>query len=232
MNNTYGILEWNNENSVSCYPLSRLFTPADFIVDATFVQFDAFVPILKSVAVSQGVVTITITTDAGDIVTSIDKPSSSYTPGYIVKLTSNNRHLGFLVFGQGLVSIFNTYIETTIKANIPFDISTVRGISSKAGVYSIAGYTGDVNIYTGDSKPQQTLFFDISGNNVTWNAGSLATAADAVALMTLNGVTPINNAVFIEDSTLIKLAPRETGLLVSVNMPLSNNIVSPITRYE
>ena len=233
MNNTIGILEWTNENSNSSYPLSQPFPLQDFIVDATFVQFDGFVPVLKMITIEQGQATIVLTTDAGDVPVVVSCPPVSYFPGYAVEFRSGERYLGQLVFGQGLVTLFTMYLNTVLKPNIPFVPSVVRGVSSHSGVYAIAGYVGNVNVYTGPSPQNRTIFFGIAGNQVTWNAGWLGNQIQQVPLKTLNGVLPVEgtNALFIEDSDLIKVTPQGDGILVSVVVPLANEVVSPVTSY-
>lgn len=232
MNNTVGILEWTNEHSNSSYPLSKPFVPQDFIIDASFVQFDGFVPTLKSITIKQGKATLVVTTDAGDISIVVSRPSATYFPGYSVELRSGDRYLGQLVFGQGLVSLFTIHLDTVLKPNIPFLSSVVRGISSRGGLYAFAGYSGDVNVNTGPTPQSRSIFFDINGNEVTWNAGWLGTQTQQQPLKTLNGVRPQANAVYIEDSDLIKATPQGDGILISVVVPLTHEVVSPVTKYE
>lgn len=232
MNNTIGILEWTNEHSVSSYPLAKAFTPQDFIVDASFVQFDGFVPVLKSITIKQGKATLVIITDAGDVSVVVSRPSSYYFPGYSVELRAGGRYLGQLVFGQGLVTLFSTHLDAVLKPNIAFLPSVVRGISSRGGLYSLAGYSGDVNVFTGVTPQLRTIFFDQLGNQVTWNAGWLGNQVEQQPLKTLNGVTPIGNALFIEDSDLVKVTPQGDGVLLSVVVPLSDEVISPVTKYE
>lgn len=231
MNNTYGVLEWTNENGLSSYPLTKMITPSDFLIDASFVQFDGFVPVLKSMTVSQSKVVLVLVTDAGNITVEIAKPLSTQFPNTVVAVTTANRKLGFLVFGQGLATIFSLYLDTTLTLNIPFLPSVVRGVNSNAGVYSIEAYTRAVNIYTG-ATADQSIFFDVASNNVTWNAGALPTVISTNPLKTLNGVHPIGNAVFIEDSDVIKVLPQSEGLLLSVSIPIMHGVISPVTQYE
>ncbi len=231
MDTAIGILEWTNEHSNGSYPLTQPINPQDFIVDASFLQFDGFIPVLKSLSVRQGKATLVVLTDAGDISVVVDRPSSSFFPGTFVELRSATRYLGRLVFGQGLPALFSIYLDTTLRLNIPFVPSVVRGVPSNSGVYALAGYTGDVVVNTGESAEVRSLFFSTSGNQVTWNAGWLGNQVTQQALKTLNGVTPINNAVFIEDSDLIKVEPQSGGVSLSVIGSLSRDIVAPTVKY-
>lgn len=234
MSTNFGILEWSNEHSQSSYPLSQLFEQNDFIVDASFVQFEGFVPIFKSLSILQRVMTLVLTLDSGDVSVEIIKPSTSYFPGqYVQEIydVSGERRAGRLVFGGGLPEMFSKHISTALQVNIPFLPSVVRGISKKMGVYSIEGQYGGVNIYTGLSKITQTLFFDIVNNAVTWNAASVPVSINTNPLKTLNGVVPIANAILIDDSDIIKVTPRGDTVLISVAVPIAFNSISPATKY-
>ena len=232
MANRIGILEWANEQSLSSYPLSRSMSPSDFIIDASFVQFDGFTPTLKTVVVSRANVVLTIGTDDGEIKVTTAKPSSSVFPGMVVELDNGNRVIGTLTFGQGLVNIFTQHLDATLKLNIPFLPSVVRGINSNSGVYSIAGYSGDVEVFTGTTTAERTLFFETTDQEVTWNAGWLGTHIDKVPLKSLNSVLPLNNNVFIEESDLIKISPNGNDLQIDVTLPLTRDVLSPAKKYE
>lgn len=227
-----GILEWTNEHSVTNYPLSKPLTPLDFIVDASFVQFDGFIPVLKTVTVRRTQLILVILTDAGEVQVVVNKPSSITFPGTAVVVRGGGRYLGVLTFGQGLVDIFVRYLDAVLKPNIPFVPSVVRGVNSKGGVYSLAGYSGDVEVTTGPTPKERALFFEQAGNQVTWNAGWPGTLVDRVPLKSLNKVLPIGNNVFIEDSDLIKITPTGNNLNVSVILPISTEVISPSQRFE
>ena len=62
---TYNALNWQNENSLSNFPLSSYIEFRDFLVDARFVQFDNFTPVLNTITVDETSVTLTITFDYG-----------------------------------------------------------------------------------------------------------------------------------------------------------------------
>lgn len=232
MKNSYGILEWANENSNSSYPLSSLFELRDFLVDASFVQFDGFVPTLKNIAVSQTNAVLTLILDIGEVKVTILKPDIAYSPGYSTEIRNANRHLGYLVFGQGLPRLFETHLNTTIQINTQFLPSVVCGINPNGGVYSIQGYTGDVEVYTGPTKPEQTLFFDVAGNDVTWNAGSLTAQANTPPLKTLNGVKPILNAAFIADTDILKLTTKGDSVQIDLVGSVGSEVISPTQTYE
>lgn len=239
MNKSYGILEWTNENSLSAYPLSRRMDPPDFIVDATFLQFDGFTPVLKSVTVTSSKLTLVLTTDAGDVSVSVNRPTSSYFPGYSVSVDTSDRHLGYLVFGQGLVTMFALHLDATLKLNIPFSPSVVRGVSSRAGVYSLEGLYGDVVISTGENPEDRTVMltnvtddYPESGNiEVEWSAGSLGRYREEQPLLTINGVSPLDNALFLQESEVIKVSPNGNKVGISLAVPIGHTSISPATTY-
>lgn len=240
MSNEYGVLEWTNENSNSSYPLASPFILNDFIVDAVFHQFDGFIPILKTVTVAQQVATLVITTDAGDVTVEVQKPGVVYSPDYWVEIFEPGtplRSLGYLVFGQGLVQLFATYFNTTLRPGIPFLASVVRSVNSAAGVYSVQARVRSLELDTGATKVTQSIFFDVNTDTstVTWNAGTLTpvvTTIGTVPLKTLNGVAPLNNAVFIEDSSLIKVTPQSNSVLIELAVPVTHDVISPVLKYE
>lgn len=232
MANRLGILEWTNEHSLSNYPLSKPMSPMDFIVDASFVQFDGFIPVLKSITVQRTQLILALLTDAGEVKVTVAKPASTFFPGTSVTLESGNRYLGSLTFGQGLLTIFVNHLDAVLRPNIPFHPSVVKGISSKNGVYAIGGYSGDVEFTTGATPQTRALFYGVEGNMVTWNAGWLGTHLDRTPLKSLNNVLPVNNNVFIEDSDLIKVTPVGSNLDVSVILPLTGEVISPGQTFE
>ena len=59
----YNPLSWQNENALSSYPFSEDIDVQDFIVDAKFVQFDNFLPILNYVLVERDRLNLTMTFD-------------------------------------------------------------------------------------------------------------------------------------------------------------------------
>lgn len=227
-----GILEWTNEHSVSNYPLAKSIGLMDFIVDASFVQFDGFVPTLKTITVKRTQLTLLLSMDVGDVQVVVNKPSSFSFPGTSVFIERGERYLGALVFGQGLVDIFVQHLDAVLKVNAAFVPSVVRGVSSKGGVYTLADRYGDVPFTTGGTPQTRALFFDVAGDDVTWNAGWVGNFTDRVPLRTLNKVLPIANSVVIEDSDLIKVTPEGNGLSVSVILPISKDVVSPVKKYE
>lgn len=206
--------------------------PIDFLIDASFIQFDNFTPVLKTIKVGAVSLTLTLTVDTGDVQMVVLKPGPDFFPGYSQRLVSGDRHIGFLVFGQGLLEMFNSNLNDTLRINVAFLPTVVRSLNSQGGVYSIQGKTGAVNIYTGPTPPERTLFFKQTGQTVDWNAGYLSPATPGIPLLTLNKLEPKFNATFIQDSNLVKVNPDGDGLILSLGVPITTNTVSPALKYS
>jgi len=226
-----GILDWLNENSKGDYPMSKDIGIKGVIVDASFIQFDDFVPVLKTIKVQETEITFTIQFDKATTTVTVTK--SEYTFGIVKKVTlTGNRYVGSLTFGNGIATLFADYLNKTVTVNAAFSPITVCSILSTSGVYSIETFNDVVVIDTDDSGVA-TLFFTINGNTVKWNAVGLPAEPEVAInpLKTINGAAAKNNALTLKDSTLIKFTPNFGALVVSlVNSPLNDNI-APTSNY-
>jgi hypothetical protein len=68
-----GILAWQNENGLQHYPLVKDTIVKDFIVDASFIQFDNFIPILHSIEVKANKILVTILFDLESVTVEIQR---------------------------------------------------------------------------------------------------------------------------------------------------------------
>jgi len=196
-----GVISWTNETSLSPYPLASSFGYDNVLVDANFVQFDNFVPVLNSIELVDTNLELVITFDIGPVTISV--PISNLSEyRYSHRITYDNRFLGQLVFGEDVFTILdNTLGNLNIKnIGIPFLPLTVRSIPSTAGVYSLAGKYGPVVM---DSEPE--IWFDVNSNDVTFNAVAGIDYSDTKYLKTLNSVHPVTNGVYIRDNLVIKV---------------------------
>lgn len=196
-----GVLTWSNENALNPYPLTKGFGYDSFLIDANFIQFDSFVPILQSVKVVDDIVTITIQFDLETLAIELNKSFFS-TAGVVHKIYSGGRYLGKLVFGADASRLVETEIANldTKIVNIPFLSHLVKSIPSTAGVYSIAGTYGAVKFESDDY-----VWYDVNSNDVTFNAVSGFDYGNDSYLKTLNEVAPVANSVYIKDSEVIKI---------------------------
>lgn len=224
-----GALEWLNEHALTDYPLTGYAGVYDFLLDANFVQFDGFVPILVQGEVKQDSLVLDIQFDRSLVQLTLLQNSVLPESSVRVYEADTSRYLGCLVFGSGIYSLFQNSIGTVFSWNLPFCASTVIPVNSRNGVYSIDKVSGDLNISTGIDKNHRTIFFgvDVPNKTVIWNAVGLDEIKDVnVALKTLNGVRPINNTVIVGGSELIKVTPGSGSLSFGVAAAGTNVITS------
>ncbi len=222
-----GIFEWENELEQSHYPLTKDIGLKAVIIDASFQQFDNFIPVLKKIAVVVDALTITIQTDAGNITVNIN---TADVQGTVKKLVaSNTRYLGCLTLGTGVTDYINNNAGTVQNIAVPFVSSSVRSVPSKAGVYTLEKDYGSLEFLTDNN-----LFFDVVGQTVTWNALHTPPIVQVALtpLKTINGVEPTNNAISVEDSDLLKVTQGVGKLTFSLANSVLNNTISPTQNYE
>ena len=149
----YTVLSWQNENSLASYPLVYPLDYEGFIVDASFIQFDYFVPILKSIFISPGEIAVTVLFDRGEV-TEIYS-TSKYNLGVreLRFFENNERYLGCLTLGERTDYMWENFSGQNLVKNIPFMPSVVRSIPSKDAVYALDNAYGDI-------------FFDVELNEV------------------------------------------------------------------
>lgn len=196
-----GILDWQNENAYSPYPLTTGFGYNGFFLDANFIQFDNFIPTLQTISVEDDSVDITILFDSGPKVITLAR--SFFTDaGVFTRVYDGARYLGKIVFGADVGRLVDNDLanRTIKKINIPFLSHLVKSIPSKAGVFSIDSLYGDV-VFNHDTH----VWYDVTGNNVTFNAISGIDYQDIKYLKTLNSTGPINNSVYMKDNQVIKI---------------------------
>ncbi len=227
------ILDWQNEHALTDYPLSAFIGYNDVVVDASFIQFDNFVPVLKTIAITDLAVTFTIEFDRETLDVVVEQ--TSFEPQAGVRIYgANNRYLGCLVLSHGVNNLFVLNAGTVQTLNIPFAATTVTSISTAGGVYSIDEQFGDLEFDTGLTDLVQEIFFAIDGNVVTWNAvGYPELPTDSIqALKTLNGAIPLHNAVNITETALVKITPQFGGLTFSLANGVLNDNIAPLAKYE
>jgi len=219
-----GILDWQNEHGLENYPLSKeVVGLTNLLVDATFTQFDGFIPVLTQVAVNGTGVTLTITMDEGDV--SVVIPSD-LSPGAGVIIRGFNRYLGRLTMSKYLSTFLKNYNGKRIfKINTPFLATTVINIPKTAGVYSFAGRTGTVTMGT-----TTDLSLATSGQKIVFNAVALPEKT-LTPLKTINGVSGRNNDITLATSGIFKLTPSTDGLTINLINEQPSEII-PQQRYS
>jgi hypothetical protein len=205
-----GILSWLNEASLTPYPLQHGFGCDGFLLDANFVQFDNFVPILTSLSLNELNLSINLQIDVGAIALSI--PVGELTGSVLMKTLydSSGRYVGCLTFGYDILGPFDRQSVQTVDVNIPFLPHLVKSIPLKAGVYAIDGVYGPVIIHKDDN-----IFFDFIGlnNEIVFNAIAVPQATAIPYLKTLNSIEPMNNSVYMQDTEILKITSPSTATI-------------------
>jgi len=199
-----GIIPWRNETGEFSYPLVyNAILDSNVLVDAYWIQFDSFIPTLKTVKVEADAVVFTITTHDGDSVFTLDWPDSS---GKLVMYDVLGRLIGKLIFGDGLQGFYNSNLGSTLTINTKFVASTVHAVPYDSGVFSFQNATGDVEVETDGN-----LFFTLESQGVIFDAVGVPTCDQAInPLKSVNGVSAPNVKLITND--VINWLPLGNGI--------------------
>jgi hypothetical protein len=205
------ILNWLNETSLTPYPLVKSFGYDGFFIDAHFIQFDNFVPLLNYIRFFNSNVEISITFDTFTKVLLLS--SEDYdTLNFVLRITEAGRYIGLLKFGQGLKKFVNEAGEQKkININTKFLSCLVRSIPSKAGVFTIDNNYGELSFLNDDY-----IYYEVDDKTVTFNAVYYPPIEDELYLKTLNSVGPTNNSVFIKNTDIIKVSSEPSTVILSL----------------
>jgi hypothetical protein len=243
----YTVFGWQNENGLFNFPFSDPFTIQDLFVDASFIQFDNFIPVLKSVYIGYDTISVTMLFDCGEI-TEI----SGTTPNQI-RFFQNTRYLGCLTLGAAANSIFTNFTGQIITTDLPVLPMTVRSIPSKDAVYTLDGLYGDVTF--GALATDEDLYTEIGGivyktkaggNTIFYNADTSLKSLtfNAVAnhhipensgiypLKKINLIPPTGNNIFISSNDIIKfnsINNQKLGISLAGESVTSTSIVPTLT---
>ena len=205
-------LDWQNENSLSNYPFTEKQDIQDFIVDASFIQFDNYTPILNSVVVADDRLRISMTFDYGTDETIVFM-RSAYNQGeqyrqLRIYTPDKDRYLGVLVFGEALADLWQKALGATLKFKGSFLPELSKSIPSNAAVYSFDGNYGDVTL--GRASTDSAIFYNtsLSLNAITCNAvQNHAVPENSVkeGLRKINLVPPLNNNINLVSNDVVKI---------------------------
>jgi len=220
---TYNVLSWQNENALTNYPLDVPLEVQDFIVDAKFIQFDGFIPVLNYIFVEADRIRLAITFDYGQN-TAIDFLKEEYLLGEShrnlrIYTPGGDRYLGVLVFGLGAYELWRGYTGRKLTYDAPFLPDTVRSIPFKDAVYLFDGNYGDVTI--SKSAGDTAVFFNTNTNAefnaITFNAvgghSVDSISSSNTALRKINLVKPVKNNITLAPNDVIKVTSVNTAAL-------------------
>lgn len=214
LNDSYQVLEYENENSFTNYPFQTSIFLSNLFVEAKFFQYDNFIPVFNFVRVLEDEAIFTFTFDFGikQITLANDFDTTNF-----VEITDVSRHVGKFKLGAGFYELFTSYVGQTEDVEVSFAINTIKTIPSKAGLFSLSGINGAIEVLTDDN-----LFFELDGQQVTWNAVARDAANNLNYLKTINNVAPVNNNIFFADNELLKVNPDGNSLIFSFLQGLQN----------
>jgi hypothetical protein len=220
-------LDWENQNAVSAYPFTQISAFNNIIVDASFQQFDNFIPTMNYLLISSNSITVNITYDKGTGNFILEQ--SDYNDGLnFIRMFDSTRYIGRLTFGTAVTNLWNLYVGQKIDFDLQFVATTVRSIASSCGVFSIASLYGSVGFNA--AVDDETVFFNTnnSSNFITFNAVGnykLPGSPPTQALKLLNLMAPINNNIFFSSSDVIQINGDGIGSLniaLVGSQPISN----------
>ena len=137
-----GVTNW--QNNESDYPLINPGNLSGIFCDANFVVYDGFIPVLTSLQIANGILSIGITMDDGLQVFQVN--TSNLCDGYSLKLRTTARTYGTLVFGRTTNDLILGTFGMDINIEIQFNPITIRSIDTLNGLYSINGLGNVVDI--------------------------------------------------------------------------------------
>jgi hypothetical protein len=213
----YNSLSWQNENALSSYPFDKDLEPQDFIVDASFIQFDNFVPVLNYCYVADEQIDLSFTFDFGTLET-VSFLRDQYDSGAFyrhlrIHQPLNNRYLGTVVFGIGANTLWEQSKGQRLVFNQKFSSTTVKSIPYKDAVYLFDSIYGNVSL--GRTSEDRAIFYNASEelNAITFNAvGGHSVTEDiengaSEGLKQINLVKPLHNNINLASNDIIKITP-------------------------
>ena len=225
----YNPLSWQNENALSSYPFAFDIDPQDLVVDASFVQFDGFIPTLNSVQINADSIVFKFTFDSG-IRDGVVYLRSTYNLGIAyrnlrVYTKDNSRYLGVITIGPGAAALWDNYIGREFVLNSQFCSDSVRSIPSKDAVYLFDSNYGDVELSR--TVNDKTIFYNVSLdlNSITFNAvtGHSIENQQPQGLRRINLVPPFNNNINLASNDTIKFSTLNN---TSLNVDLVSGTAS------
>lgn len=210
------VLSWQNENTLRNHPFTQFVDLAGFIVDASFVQFDGFKPVLNYVQVANSSMELSVQFDYGEHLVTVEKSSLESSSSFPLRMHAtdragdNVRYLGCIVFGASARDVFERFVGQKLILAATFCTSLTRSIPSKDAVYSFDSMFGDVSLSR--TVSDHCLFYNINSsyNSLTYNAVSnhrYDPSRRVTALKQLNLVKPVNNNIFIASNDVVKVEP-------------------------
>jgi hypothetical protein len=215
----YDTLGWQNENALSSYPFTFDIFQQDLLVDARFVQFDDFLPILNSVVVNPDNLIFEISFDFG-VKTGITLLKKVYALGSAYRSVriytpDGSRYLGVITAGIGAEVLWDNYVGRKFAPTASFCTDTVRSVPSKDAVYLFDSNYGDIELSR--TAGDKTIFYNVSSdlNSITFNAvtGHSVDGLQPQGLRRINLVPAFNNNINLASNDIIKFTALNNNSL-------------------
>ena len=218
-----GILPWRNETGMFNYPLSDgALGVTDFIVDAYFIQFDSFVPTLKSITASADSIDFLIGMDVGDRTFSLAWPDS--TGKLNLQDPATGRLMGRLFFGAGISEFYDSNLGAVVPVGSQFASSVVHAIPESCGVFSIEHASGAV-VVAGDGN----LFFTTTTQGIVFDAVGVPICDTSIhPIKSVNSISAPNINLLTND--IINWVPTGNGIRLDLAAgSIFNTSIQPST---
>ena len=222
----YTTLGWQNENGLTNYPFFAPFQINDLLVDASFIQFDNFIPVFTSLLVGEDFMEFTISFDNGEVTARYQK-TDFYSGIKNLRMydSGGDRYLGCLTIGEGANTAWGSYVGEQLNTTLPFIPTTVRSIPLNDAVYRLDNSYGSLvlgaNQDTADSFTEiggivyqtsagvNTIFYNTSTSpaSITFNAVANAvvpTNSKIHPLKQINLTKPLNNNITLSGNDIVK----------------------------
>jgi hypothetical protein len=189
--NGIGITGW--QDGQTDYPLVNAGKFSGVFCDASFVQFDAFVPTLNSFSLISTAsqlydlsksLKISITMDDG--AQDFYVLASEAVKGKSIRLRANSRYYGTLVFGRSILDVTKGVYGSDVIVGASFASSAVRSIDSHKGLYSLQGLGGAVTLELDNTITYNNANHELQAVSIPTNLNTIATSDSYLYLLSSN----------------------------------------------
>lgn len=219
--NQLGITEWRTVDSL--YP----FNGSDYaglFYDAQFVLFDYETPLLSSITINTQLVFNFLFDGVNTVAFPFD--ITGCVENATVQLRYNTRYYGSVTFGPYITTVLANLAGQTTKIDESFHQDTVRVINSQAGVYSVQGMSGALNITFSSN--------DFLLNTINPASLSAITAPNltnpVVPLRTINGIQASNFQI-TGDEIITVTANGQDSITVAMLIDESLTNITKTTQF-
>jgi hypothetical protein len=201
-------IQREDEFRLSGYPFVRESVLDGLFVEATFVQFLG-VPVLSAFQFGNTLLQVTISFEEGEITSTLEVSLYQQGARRLIFRRTDGTFLGVVVFGEDVLSKFQPlYFGKLMLVSEAFSTSTTTHVHSDAGIFKLNSFYGDIVVRRAIEPGfiDERVFFTKHQDYVTINCvyGHKIPTTVPPILKQVNGITPTNNAIFFNNSELLK----------------------------